>query len=147
MNIDGVIVTSEKIISTNEGDVLHGIKMGARGYVGFGEAYFSTIHPRAVKAWKRHREMTLNLLVPLGKIRFILHDDRPESPTNGAFQQIILSRKNYNRLTVPPLVWMGFQGVGVGQAMLLNIADIQHDPAEIDRKTEDGFLFDWSSNV
>ena len=144
MNIEGVIITPTKIISTLGGDIFHGMKKSDLGYAGFGEAYFSTIEPKAIKAWKRHREMTLNLLVPIGKVRFILHDDRPYSLTQGTFQQVILSRENYKRLTIPPQVWLGFQGLGAEQAVLLNIADIQHDPVEMDRKSLEDIPYSWS---
>ena len=38
----------------------------AKDITGFEEAYFSLIDKDAVKAWKRHKTMTLNLVVPLG---------------------------------------------------------------------------------
>ena len=62
-NIDGVLLTPLKVINVLEGDVLHGMKCSDTGYSGFGEAYFSTIEPGMVKAWKRHHKMTLNLIV------------------------------------------------------------------------------------
>jgi len=144
MNIEGLLITPTKIISTLGGDVFHAMKKSDLGYAGFGEAYFSTIEPNAIKAWKRHREMTLNLLVPIGEVRFVIHDDRPYSLTQGIFQQVTLSRENYKRLTIPPLVWVGFQGMGVERAMLLNIADIQHDPIEMDRKSLEDIPYNWN---
>jgi len=144
MSIEGLIITPTKIISTIGGDVFHGIKKSDSGYVGFGEAYFSTIEPNAIKAWKRHREMTLNLLVPFGEVRLVLHDDRSHIPIPGIFQEVILSRKNYQRLTIPPLVWLGFQGIGAKQAILLNIADIQHNPLEVDRKSLKDIPYNWN---
>lgn len=86
-----------------------------------------------IKAWKRHRKMTLNLVVPTGEIKFVLFDDRLDSTTCGQFFSIHLSRNNYQRLTVPPLVWMGVQGVSEDLNMLLNIASIPHDPEEVDQ--------------
>ncbi len=41
------------------------------------------------------------------------------------------SLENYQCLTVPPAVWMGFQGIA-HQNMLLNLASTPHDPEEID---------------
>ena len=144
VSIDGVLINPTRIISLNDGDVLHAMKQDATGYAGFGEAYFSTIEPGAVKGWKRHREMVLNLLVPIGEILFVLYDARPNSPTRDQFQTVSLSRNNYHRLTVPPMVWMGFQGRGTNTAMLLNIANIPHDPAEIDRKSVTEIKYDWN---
>ena len=39
--------------------------------------YFGVnIESGVVKAWKRHRQMTLNLVVSVGVIRFVMFDDR-----------------------------------------------------------------------
>ena len=121
---------------------MHAMKESSVGYSRFGEAYFSQVNHRAVKAWKRHKEMTLNLMVPLGEVRFVLFDDREKlSPQ---FQEIILSKNNYCRLTVPPMIWIGFQGLSEGDSMLLNIADVEHDPNEVDRKEIEKINYNWS---
>ena len=41
---------------------------------------------------------------------------------------------NYCLVTVPPLVWNGFKGVGTEMAIVANCASIPHDPQEIERK-------------
>ena len=141
--ISGVLVNSLKIIETNGGDVLHAMKNEDLGYSGYGEAYFSTIEPGVIKGWKRHKKMFLNLIVPSGAIRFVVYDDRSDSITNGKFMDLVLSRQKYKRLTVPPMVWMAFQGSGNNQSMLLNIASIPHDPNEADQKSLDEINFSW----
>ena len=109
--IEGVIITPLDVVNTIGGNVLHGMKSTDQGYSGFGEAYFSTVESGAIKGWKRHHLMTLNLMVPVGAIRFVIYDDRQNSPSTNKFQQILLSRsENYSRLTIPPMVWLGFQG-------------------------------------
>ena len=62
--INDVFITPLRIIDTNGGNVLHAMKNDSPGPFGFGEAYFSEIEFKMIKAWKRHREMTLNLVVP-----------------------------------------------------------------------------------
>lgn len=130
INIEGLYITPLKQISHPKGDILHGLKKTDPGFVDFGEAYFSSIKQGDIKAWKRHSRMTLNLIVPEGEVKFVLYDDRENSKTAGKFQEMILSKNNYNRLTIPPKIWMGFQGIGPGLNLLLNIADIEHDPNE-----------------
>jgi len=142
--IEDVIVTRLEIVDTPGGNVMHGMKETSAGFAGFGEAYFSQIDNNAIKAWKRHKKMTLNLMVPVGEIKFVLFDDRDES--NVRFQEVIISKNNYCRLTVPPMVWMGFQGLAKEGSMLLNIADIEHDPDEVDRLKIDNLNYDWSIN-
>ena len=130
--IAGVLVTSQKRISNPRGDILHAMKCSAPGYAGFGEAYFSIVHAGEVKGWKRHRRVTLNLVVPVGSIRFVIYDDRPESPTLGLFSDILLGGEHYRRLTVPPGLWMAFQGAGPELNLLLNIIDEEHSADESD---------------
>ena len=129
LDIAGVILTPLSIIPTALGEVLHALKDDEPAFNGFGEAYFSCIRGSAVKGWKRHRKMTLNLVVPVGAIKFVFFDDRSNSPTFNALAQVTLSRANYQRLTVPPKIWMAWQGLET-ENMLLNIANIKHDPQE-----------------
>jgi len=128
--IKEVLLTPLRIIPGVSGEVLHALKEDESSFHGFGEAYFSTVQKDAVKGWKKHREMILNLVVPAGSIRFVLFDDRPDSKSFRTIQEVILSRENYQRLTVPPGIWMAFQGLEDGVNILLNIASIRHDPSE-----------------
>jgi dTDP-4-dehydrorhamnose 3,5-epimerase len=141
MNKD-ILITPLSIIDTPGGNVMHVIKKTSTGYTGFGEAYFSQVEGGAIKAWKRHKEMTLNLVVPVGKIRFILFDDREDSKHQ--LQEIIISEDNYCRLTVPPMVWMGFQGLYESGSILLNIANIEHNIFEVDKKNINEIEFNWN---
>ena len=86
--------------------------------------------------------MTLNLTVPVGKVRFVLFDERIVSDKK--FQEIIISKDNYCRLTVPPMIWLGFQGISDGKSLLLNIASIIHNPNEIEKKNIEQIKFDWN---
>ena len=84
--IKDVVITKLDIIGTLGGSVMHAMKESSTGYAGFGEAYFSQVDKGAIKAWKRHKKMTLNLVVPVGEIRFVFFDDREVSNTQ--FQEI-----------------------------------------------------------
>ncbi len=141
--IKGLILTPLRIVEVPKGNVLHAIKRGDLGDNGFGEVYFSNVYCKSIKAWKRHHQMVLNIVVPVGIIRFVLFDDREGSSSYGEFQQIVLSQENYQRLTIPPWVWVGFQGLGEGTNLLMNFADMIHDPLEADKKEISGMNFDW----
>ena len=141
--IHGVLFTPLQTCNVDAGNVLQAMGTSSKGFVGFGEAYFSTIKFGAVKAWKRHHRMTLNLVVPYGNVRFVIHDARPDSPSFNTFQEIVISPASYARLTVPPMLWMGFQGISRDDSIVLNLANIEHDIEEADRVSEDEFSFDW----
>ncbi len=130
--IEEVLLTPLRVIKGESGDIMHALKQQEESFQGFGEAYFSTIHSQAVKGWKKHRKMILNVIVPVGKIKFVLYDARLASKSYQTIQEIILSAENYQRLTVPPGIWMAFQGIGESDNILLNIASIPHDPLEAD---------------
>lgn len=134
ITIDGVLVTPLKQIFHPKGDVWHALKNSDTGFCGFGEAYFSTIYYQDIKIWKKHLRMTLNFVVPVGKIRIIVYDDRFDSKTRGNFYDITLSSDNYKRITIPPDLWVAFSGVGEGLNLLLNVANLEHDPGEVERK-------------
>ena len=131
MKIDGCKLTPLCILPNEKGSVMHALRCTDEGFTAFGEAYFSSVKNGMVKGWKRHRRMTLQLVVPIGRIRFLLHDDRPGSPTCGQSDEVELSPENYQRLTVPPGIWLAFEGKSDGVNLLLNIADMPHDPAEV----------------
>ena len=137
VSVNQIKVTPLKRIPLPGGEVLHGMKRGDPGYVDFGEAYFSIIELGAIKAWKRHLRMTLNFVVPLGAVHFVFIDEQ------GAVREEVVGIDRYVRLTVPPGIWFGFRGLYPPYSMLMNVADISHDPAEIERKGIDQYQFDW----
>ena len=143
--IDGVIITPLRQIHDERGKVMHMLKSTDPHFERFGEIYFSGVYPDVVKAWHLHQSMTLNYAVPVGRIKFVLYDDRPTSTTMGEVQEIILGPDNYVLVTVPPLVWNGFKGLGTDMSLVANCASIPHDPNEISRlDPEDARIpYDW----
>ena len=84
-SVEEIIVTPLARIPVVGGDVLRAMKSDDIGYVNFGESYFSIVHPGAIKAWKRHLLMTLNLVVPnLRRAR--LHQSSYACSTSNALQ-------------------------------------------------------------
>lgn len=129
-SMDGIEITPLKIIEGADGNVMHAIKNSDAQYTQFGEAYFSTVKYQKIKGWKKHSQMVSNLIVPHGEIQFVFYDDRTDSITKGAYFTINLSQHNYQRLTVQPGLWMAFKGLDKEQNMVLNFANICHDPNE-----------------
>lgn len=141
--IEGVQLTPLKVIPTEGGDVKHALKSSEASFKKFGEAYFSHINYNEIKAWKIHKLMNMNLIVPVGKVKFVLLDRRADSPTYGKFNEFIIGICNYSRLTVPYGVAMGFQGLYEAGSMLLNIADIEHSPDEQEKLKLHDIKYIW----
>jgi dTDP-4-dehydrorhamnose 3,5-epimerase len=128
--ITGIILSPLKIINHPNGDLYHIMRNFDNGFMGFGEVYISTINYGSIKAWKKHLKMTCNFVVPVGSVKMVVCDRREGSDTFDLINEYILSRDNYFRLTIPPGLWYGFAGITAGENMMLNLADITHDPAE-----------------
>ena len=124
-----IIIKPLKKINLEEGDVLHALKSSEEEFKGFEEAYFSTIKKNKIKAWKRHLLMTMNLIIPIGKVQFNFYDDNKKLLKN-----TIVGEDNYCRITVPPMIWFGFKGLSSNTSYILNISDEPHNPSEVERK-------------
>jgi dTDP-4-dehydrorhamnose 3,5-epimerase len=136
--MDGITLTPLKQITHPKGDVLHAMKASDNGFFGFGEAYFSSIHIGDIKGWKKHTKMTMNLVVAMGEIEFVIYD-------GDNFYNIKLSKKNYQRLTIGPNLWLAFRGCS-NENILLNLASIEHNPKETKNAALNAFNYDWNKD-
>ena len=135
------LLSEERRIAHPQGDILHVMKASSTGYAGFGEAYFTTVLPGAIKGWKRHREMTLNLVVAAGRVRFVVVAKQQAMPRTF----VLGPGAVHERLTVPPGCWLAFQGLADQPSLVLNIADIEHRPDEAENRDLESIAFAWDS--
>ena len=143
MKLADILVTPLRRIETTGGDVLHAMKQNDVGSAGFGEAYLSWVSGGAVKAWKRHTRMTMNLIVPVGQVRFVFRGTNPDGDLQLRIEDVGVD--HYARITVPPGIWFGFQGLSNSPSLLLNIASIPHDPDEVERLALTDINYVWSN--
>ncbi len=147
--IDGVSITALRIISDERGAVLHMLRVDEPQFEGFGELYFSSVKPSVVKAWKRHHSMVQRFTVPVGAIRLVIYDDRPESPTQGVLQVVEtgMAFGRYELIRLPAMVWYGFIGISETESLIANCASLPHCAAEVDRMTADSMAipYKWTN--
>ena len=141
VSLDDILVTPLKRMPTVGGDVLHALKKTDAGFDGFGEIYFSWVEQGAIKAWKYHKRMTLNLVVPMGEVSFVFHLTNQKNN----FRTENIGEERYVRLTVPPGIWFGFQGIASERSLLTNVADMAHDPDEVLGKKTSEIVYNWST--
>ena len=139
LGIDEIQVFHLKRIPMEWGDVLHGYKRDDQGLSQFEEVYFSWVKAGTVRDWKLHRRMTMNLIVQYGMVRFVFHNDDSEKELR--FENV--GDKRYVRLSVPPGIWFSFRNAGSTDSLLVNMADILHDPQEMERKPYEAMNIDW----
>ena len=112
-----------KKISSEKGSVFHVIK---NPDFFIREVYVSTVKKNSVKGWKKHKEMTLNLTVIKGRVKFNL-------TKNSNKCEYIIGDHNYGRLVVQPGWWVSFEGIDE-ENIILNCADLEHNSEEIEVK-------------
>jgi dTDP-4-dehydrorhamnose 3,5-epimerase len=144
--IDGVQIFPLRQIIDERGSVMHMLRADAPHFEGFGEIYFATVNPGAIKGWHIHTKMTLNYAVPHGLVKLVMYDEREDSPTRGELQELFVGQGNYVLVRIPPGVWNGVKGLGQSPSIVANCASHPHDPDEIKRADpmSDRIPYDWA---
>ena len=145
--IDGDQIIKKKQIIDERGKIMHMLRNDDKNFTKFGEIYFSYSNPNTVKAWHLHKSMTVNYACVIGKIKLVLMDDRPLSPTKGLLEEIFLTTENYSLVSVPPGIWNGFKSIENKFSVIANCSDIPHDPNEMIRRPFDDPYFKYSWNI
>ena len=127
-----------KIIKLHTGNIMHILKKQELKKWNFKEAYFSKVKFGKIKAWKYHKKMTLNLVVPSGRVKFVFY-----FPKEQRFKAVEIGEKKYARLTVPPKIWFGFKGMKKPESIILNLVNFNHSQKEILRKNKNKIKFNW----
>jgi len=131
-------ILSLKKIKNKRGEILKAFDKGNLNFSGIKEAYFSWVKNKNIKAWKFHKKMTLNIVVPYGKVKFVFYDKNKKN-----FFSVIIGENNYRRLIVTPKVWFGFKGLHHPKSLILNCANQMHKKNEIMRKKINQIKFNW----
>ena len=138
--IEGLEIHALQQMRDERGSVMHVLREDTAWRAHIGEVYVSTICSGVVKGWKRHHKMTQQLVVPMGKIKLVIFDSRPDSETKNIFQEIIVGHEHYALIKIPPKVWYGFQGLAIGTSLIINCASMIYDESEVERMPIENFL-------
>ena len=130
-------VTKLPVIESEKGPIMHALKNSDSDFRRFGEIYFSEIYFGKIKGWKRHLRMNMNLVVPEGFVKFVFYDEKLNY-----FEEYEIGIENYSRITVPPGLWFAFKGLDK-RNLVMNIADIEHDPNESEKKKLLEISYNW----
>lgn len=144
--IDGVKVVPLRQIVDERGKIMHMLKSTDPHFLGFGEIYYSTAWPGAVKAWHVHTSMTVNNAVMVGRAKLVMYDLRDDSPTKGELLEVFLGEDNYVLVQIPPGIANGYKAYGDKQVLLANCATEPHSPTEMLRidPFDNDIPYDWS---
>lgn len=129
MSIDGVTVRDLVEHVDQRGSVQKIVGAHSPEQPVFGEVYASLTNPGVVKAWHLQAEQTNLLSCVAGRLRLVVHDARPDSPTRGRTLEVELGDGARRLVRIPPGVVYGWKSVGEQTAILVNVSDRPHDPS------------------
>lgn len=129
--IEGVKVVPLKRICDERGMILHMLKSTDPHFEKFGEVYFSTAYPGAIKGWHEHKEQVQFYAVVRGMIKLVLYDNRPKSKTFKELMELFVGDDNYQLVRIPTGVINGYKNIGTDTVMLANCATTPHAPDEM----------------
>jgi dTDP-4-dehydrorhamnose 3,5-epimerase len=90
-------------------------------------AYQFTILPGRIKGWAVHYETDDLYFVNVGRVKIVLFDDRPDSPTYKAINEFTFTEFNRSIITIPRGVYHANQNIGIVEAMLMNFPSQPYD--------------------
>lgn len=131
--IEGVRITPLRQIPDERGKIMHMMRASDPHFQKFGEVYFATAYPGAIKAWHRHKKQIQNYAVLQGMAKVVIYDDRKGSKTFGEIQEVFMGEDNYVLLTIPTEVLNGWKAIGTQTVLLANCTTETHDPTEMER--------------
>jgi len=144
--IEGVQVIPLRRIPDERGTIFHMLKETDAHFSRFGEIYFSTIYKGVIKGWHKHKVMSLNYACMVGRVKCVVYDDRPGSPSQGSLMEVFLGPDSYSLLIVPPDVWNGFKGLSDPMSVVANCCTHAHDMSRSERLDpfDAGIGYDWA---
>ena len=103
--------------------------------------------PELIKAFHWHKKQWDYWDIVIGNARVVLVDLRPDSPTAGTIQTLILGENAPRMVAIPPLVAHGYQVLGLQDVHLVYYVTEPYSPAEPDEGriawNDPRIGFDW----
>ena len=146
--IAGVKTKQLRIIPDERGRLMEMIRCDDDFYSKFGQVYMTTAYPGVVKGWHYHHQQDDNFVVVKGMSKLVLYDRRENSSTYGEVNEFFIGEHRPLLVHIPREVAHGFKGIGVEEAMIINMVSEPYDYKNPDEHRIDphdgGIPYDWS---
>jgi len=119
--IEGVKIKKLNIIADERGNLAEILRADDQIFEKFGQVYFTTAYPGAVKAWHYHKIQTDYFCTIRGMTKLVLYDAREQSSTYKMINEFFLGVHNPLLVTIPPMVYHGFKNISTDEAIMINI--------------------------
>lgn len=96
-------------------------------------AYCFMIRPGCAKGWNLHKLHEDRYALLHGEMELILYDVRPDSPTCGVVNRLVLSEHQRRLVNVPKFVWHADVNIGTQDCVVVNFPTTPYDHADPDK--------------
>jgi len=146
--IQGVDVKNLRILPDERGMLAEILRSDEKIFRKFGQVYFTTAYPDAVKGWHFHKVQWDHFTCIHGEVKLVLFDGREGSPTRGEINEFFLGIRNPRLVVIPPLVHHGFKCIGGEECIMINVPTEPYSPAAPDEYrlawNDPSIPYDWA---
>lgn len=89
--------------------------------------YQFSVTARRIRGWVVHYLQSDRIFVSQGKVKIVLFDDRPQSPTYKMINEIFLSEHNRALVSYPPHIYHAIENIGDKDALMINFPTRPYD--------------------
>ena len=122
-SIDGVVLRPAITQADERGEVTEILSNRWPDVLGVAipHVYLASIEAGMIKGWVSHKSQFDRSFILYGRLRWVLYDGRPDSPTVGLVQAVTFTERNRHLVVIPPGVWHAVENVGRSEAMFINL--------------------------
>ena len=92
-----------------------------------------TIRPGVAKGWVVHRRQDDRNFLAQGRVKWVLYDDRPESPTYREIQELYVGEYSRQLVVIPRGVFHAVQNVGEVEAIIVDMPSVRYNHEDPDK--------------
>jgi dTDP-4-dehydrorhamnose 3,5-epimerase len=86
-----------------------------------------SVRPGMAKGWVVHRKQDDRNFLARGRVKWVLYDDREDSPTYKAVSEVYASEFNRALMIIPHGVFHAVQNIGDEEALLIDMPSVAYD--------------------
>lgn len=137
VKLDKIKIEKYNVVKNINGIILKILNNKQSNLKFYKDAYFSFVKFNKIKGWKKHTRMTMTLVVPVGKVKFVFYDENK-------FRSIIIGDNRFYKIIVPPNIWFAFKGISKSKNVIFNLANVKHNDKEVVRKKNNEIKYNWN---
>ncbi len=143
--IEGVRLVHLEVHADDRGYLIEILRATDEHFTKFGQVYIVGNMSRGViRAFHKHEVLWDWFFISHGAAKFVLRDDRPDSPTYEQMDTYVITQRNPSLLVVPPGVFHGWMSLEDDTQLISTASEVykREKPDEM-RIPPDSFGYSW----